>query len=135
MNLFDVYPPGGFWSSLGSTLGVGSNSPIGTTFQTLDNDTSKIEKISSGSWKALGSLGENMQGATVCFPANGVEVVRAVQGADCAVVMLTRNYFDAYQIATEMIVSTPKVIMGNPLLLPALNGTKIDRLFHGKPIW
>ena len=46
--------------------------------------------------------------------------------------MLTRNYFDSYIIKTEMVVTSRKVIIGNPLTLPLLNSTKIERLFHGE---
>jgi len=51
---------------------------------------------------------------------------------DEKVIMLTRNYFDPYVIKKEMIVSSRKVIMGNPLTMPALLATKIERLFHGE---
>jgi len=54
---------GGIWSSLASAV-TGSSEPH-TIFQTLDNDTSKIEKMSTGAWKALGGEASSMQGTTV----------------------------------------------------------------------
>jgi len=68
----------------------------------------------------------------VCYPLNGEEVVRAVQGTDCILILLTQDYFNPYHIKTQMIVSSPKIIMGNPVALPALKPAKIERLFHGK---
>jgi len=46
--------------------------------------------------------------------------------------MLSRSYFDPYLITTEIIISSPKIIIGNPLTLPALNNTGIERIFHGE---
>ena len=94
------------------------------------NGSSSMESITTGAWKALG--GQNMQGVTTCFPADGKELYTAVTGPDCTVIMLTRNYFDSYHIEREMFVTGRKVIIGNPLTLPLLNTTKVERIFHGK---
>ena len=89
-----------------------------------------MESITTGAWKALG--GQNMQGVTTCFPATDNELYTAVTGPDCTVIMLTKNYFDSYHIEKEMFVTGRKVIIGNPLTLPLLNTTKVERIFHGK---
>ena len=94
-------------------------------------NVSNINKVSTATWKAMGTA-ENMQGLTTSFPANGAEVYAAVTGPDCGLIILTRTYFDPYQIEREMIVTRPKVTMGTPLTLPALNSSKIERLFHGE---
>jgi len=89
--------------------------------------------MSGTAWKAMVGNTENMQGGvTTCFPADGQEVIAAVTGPECGLIILTRSYFDPYQIDKEMVVSGRKVILGNPLTLPALNSSKIERLFHGK---
>jgi len=100
----------------------------------VGNDTQGMDTMMTGGWNALGKA-EGMQaggGAMVCYPANGEELVTAVVGTACTVIMLTRNYFDPYEVKKEMIVSSRKVIIGNPLTLPLLDPVKIERLFHGK---
>ena len=130
------------WSKLASFLEGGpsstpSSSP-GVMQQATDfvNKTAvKIETITTGTWKALGMEGdaEGMQGGAVtCYPSDGDAVVEAVTGADCTVIMLSRTYFDYYNINQTMVVSRRKVIIGNPLTMPALHPQKIERLFHGK---
>jgi len=117
------------WSSILGGDGSGGNDELASA---LNATAAKIESISTPVWKALGSDAENMQGATTCYPANGAEVVAAVQGPDCTVIMLTKNYFDPYEIKTTLVVSSRKIIMGNPLTLPALKPIKLERLFHGE---
>jgi len=68
----------------------------------------------------------------MCYPKDGEELARAVQADDCSLIFLTRNYFDPYYVRTQMIVSSPKIIMGSPVTLPALRPLKIERLFHGR---
>jgi len=96
-------------------------------------NTSSIDHFTTTAWKAISGGGgtKTMQGAMTCYPTDGAAVVEAVQGSDCTVIMLTRNYFDPYIIKTPMVVAAPKIIMGNPLTLPALQPAKTERLFHG----
>jgi len=93
----------------------------------VGNDTMGMDTMMTGGWDAI-SKAEGMQaggGAMVCYPANGEELVTAVIGTACTVIMLTRNYFDPYEIKTEMIVTGRKVVIGNPLTLPLLEPVKI----------
>jgi len=93
----------------------------------VGNDTMGMDTMMTGGWDAI-SKAEGMQaggGAMVCYHANGEELVTAVIGTACTVIMLTRNYFDPYEIKTEMIVTGRKVVIGNPLTLPLLEPVKI----------
>ena len=124
---------GGVVSSVINLFSPSSSSGGGSSnkAQTAVNDTS-LDTMTTGAWKALG-VAQGMQGGvTTCFPANGAEVIAAVTGTTCTVIMLTRNYFDSYVINQEMMVTGRKVIIGNPLTLPLLNTTGSERLFHGK---
>jgi len=100
----------------------------------INQTAAKIDTVTTDTWKALG-MDDNDEGmpggANTCYPSDGDAVVEAVTGADCTVIMLTRTYFDFYNISQTMIVSRRKVIMGNPLTMPALHPVKIERLFHG----
>jgi len=69
---------------------------------------------------------------TICYPMDGKQLHEAVVGQGCVVIMLTRDYFHPYVVMEEMVVSSTKVIMGNPLILPVIRPSKIERLFHGK---
>ena len=107
-------------------------SPGGTSDESGTGTASGMEKVVTSTWKALLNV-QGMQATTaICYPMDGDQLVEAVTGAECAVIMLTRDYFDPYTIKKEMVVSTPKVIIGNPLTLPALHPSKIERLFHGE---
>ncbi len=81
-------------------------------------------------WRGIG--GSN---AVICYPINGTEVVDMTDGkSPCTVIMLTRSGTDPYNIRKIMNITTTKILVGNPIDMPALNATnKIERLFRVYP--
>lgn len=72
--------------------------------------------------------------SAVCYPKNGYEVVKMVNGSasPCRVIVLTRPFTYGYKIERQINVTQPKIIVGNPIALPMLNcSKKIERCFEG----
>lgn len=59
---------------------------------------------------------------------------KAIHGADCTVILLGGGFLTDYKITRVLNVTAHKVIIGNPIDLPALNATnRIERLFNVLP--
>lgn len=62
---------------------------------------------------------------------NGLPVIRMSDGCDAAQAtgfMTSHPMFLSVSLST---FSATKVIVGNPIDMPALNGSKVERLFYG----
>lgn len=84
--------------------------------------------LTTGGWAAIGG-GRNV----LCYPKNGTEVVE-MSGANsaCTIIVLTRSSREPYTIKQTINITTTKVFVGNPIDMPALNSSKIERLFYGE---
>jgi len=90
-------------------------------------DPAPAGSLTTGGWAAIGS-GRN----TICYPINGTEVVQMSDAkSPCTIIMLTRSSREPYTIKQTMNITTPKIFVGNPIDMPALNSSKIERLFYG----
>lgn len=72
--------------------------------------------------------------SAVCYPKNGYEVVKMVNGSasPCRVIVLTKPFTTGYKIERQINVTQPKIIVGNPIAMPMLNcSKKIERCFEG----
>jgi hypothetical protein len=88
-----------------------------------------IKKPGSGTTKDTSS-----GTSAVCYPKNGYEVVKMVNGSSspCRVIVLTRPFTYGYKIERQINVTQPKIIVGNPMAMPMLNcSKKIERCFDG----
>ena len=75
----------------------------------------------------LTSTFETLQdnGGFVCFPDTNIEFNLAVNSSECCIVYLTRSRDDpSYVIESEVYLSSRKVIMGNPALMPIIEPAK-----------
>jgi hypothetical protein len=92
--------------------------------------------MASSAWPAAGVPGWAAIGASlglaVCYPVNGSEVERAVNGSTCTLIVLLRDGSQPYTIKNTLNVTRTVIIIGNPVSPPALNGTTTERLFHGR---
>lgn len=71
---------------------------------------------------AAGFVGAaDQQGANVCTPRDGRELEDMVSNpAACAIIVLTNSRDEPYMITRVMNVTSPKIILGNPLTLPVI---------------
>lgn len=88
------------------------------------------------SWKQLAAGGTSGFGgqSIICFPADGKELEH-MTGAEspCNVLVLRNGPEKEYMISRTLNVSTPKVIIGTPVMMPVINGTRgLERLFDGE---
>ena len=82
------------------------------------------------SWKQLEGSGRSV----ICYPKNGTDVEHMI-GADspCNVLVLRNGPEKEYMVSRTLNVSTPKVILGQPAIMPVLNCTRgLERLFDGE---
>ena len=73
--------------------------------------------------------GTNMQGGAACVPADGNELQSMAQDASSCV-LITLIPGKVYTMPAETIITSRKVIMGNPIALPIVDGAATKRLFH-----
>ena len=72
----------------------------------------------------FGTLQDNSHGI-VCFPDTNVEFNLAINGTECCVIYLMRSRDDPpYLVEQETYISSRKVIMGNPALMPLVQPEK-----------
>lgn len=84
------------------------------------------------SWKQLEGGGRSI----ICYPKNGTDVEHMI-GADspCNVLVLRNGPEKEYMVSRTLNVSTPKVIIGQPAIMPVLNCTQgLERLFDGESV-
>lgn len=68
-----------------------------------------------------GARGNN---GNICYPADGDELVDMVTNQDgCMVIMLTRPRSEPYETHDVMNITSPKLIIGNPLNQPIISPT------------
>lgn len=82
------------------------------------------------SWKQLEGSGRSV----ICYPNDGMDVEHMI-GADspCNVLVLRNGPEKEYMVSKTLNVSTPKVILGQPAIMPVLNCTRpLERLFDGE---
>lgn len=70
-----------------------------------------------------------MQGGAACVPADGDELKSMAENND-ACVLITLIPHKVYKMSAETIISSRKVIMGNPIGLPIIDGSATKRLFR-----
>jgi hypothetical protein len=126
----------------GNTFSGSSSSGSGSV---LENALDGIKDMLAGNKQAIGaappgslsSLGWGRLGAgnIICYPKNGTEVVSMTDGkSPCTVIVLTRSSTEPYNIRQTINITSTKIIVGNPIDLPALNASnKIERLFRVYP--
>lgn len=122
--------------------------PANTTGVTLDSLPS--DAVTIPSWRAVEDSKNGAKPGTtsksdpekdasagttaVCYPKNGYEVVKMVNGSasPCRVIVLTRPFTYGYKIERQINVTQPKILVGNPIALPMINcSRKIERCFEG----
>lgn len=116
--------------------GAGGGSSSGTTVtKSTKAGTGAAEKEKEKPKKKTDEWKDASSGTSaVCYPKNGYEVVKMVNGSSspCRVIVLTRPFTYGYKIERQINVTQPKIIVGNPVAMPMLNcSKKIERCFEG----
>lgn len=88
--------------------------------------------IITQSWKQLEGNGRSV----ICYPKNGTDVEHMIRAdSPCNVLVLRNGPEKEYMIRHTLNVSTPKVILGQPVLMPVLNCSQgLERLFDGESV-
>jgi hypothetical protein len=104
--------------------------PVSVDAQGSSSKVTSSPKLGGG---VLTSIMQNAgrAGDGLCYPRDGKELMAAVANRSCTFIYL-RNFTHPYLTTKEMAVNATKVIMGNPLLPPIINGSKAERVFRGK---